>query len=168
MVFPSFANIPEFPVNQNIVSVIVACSLGPVAINFNGINELSNTLTRVQERLNVILNGVDYCHGDHSRLNDNGFQNSDSTQHSRIPDPKRWIVIMWHFGMDALTEYSGEKFAVTWENGQNALFRVYTKRMKDKRTRIRTEQQEYPNKSLLQIVEEKLNQIDGNTRFHLP
>jgi hypothetical protein len=139
------------------VSVIVACSLAPVALNFYGICELSNTLTRAQERLNVILNNVDYCRGDQSKPNDDVPKNPDSIQHLRIPDPKYWVVIMWHFGMDGLTEYTGEKFEVTWENGQDALFRVYTKRMKDKRTRIRTEQQEYPNKSLQQIVEEKLN-----------
>lgn len=139
------------------VSVSIACSLAPVALNFNGINELSNALTRVHERLNAVLNGVDYCRADHPRSNNNNLENPNSIQHLTIPDPKYWIVTMWHFGMDALTEYTGEKFEVTWENGQNVLFRVYTKRMKDKRTRIRTEQQEYPNKSLQQIVEEKLN-----------
>jgi hypothetical protein len=104
------------------------------------------------------MNGVYYCRGDPSRANDNGLENPYSVQHLTIPDPKYWIVTMWHFGMDTLTEYTGEKFSVTWENGQNALVRVYTKRMRNKRTRIRTERQECPNKSLKQIAEEKLNQ----------
>jgi hypothetical protein len=34
---------------------------------------------------------------------------------------------MWHFGYDSPSEYTGEKFEVAWEDGQNALFRIYTK-----------------------------------------
>jgi hypothetical protein len=64
---------------------------------------------------------------------------------------------MWHFSADGLVEYTGDKFTMTWEIGQNALVRAYTKKMKDKRIRIRLELQEYPNKSLQNIVEEKLN-----------
>jgi hypothetical protein len=33
---------------------------------------------------------------------------------------------MWHFGRDALTSYSGQKFEITWENSLN-LFRIYSK-----------------------------------------
>ena len=29
---------------------------------------------------------------------------------SKIPNHMSWIVKMWHFGQDALTSYSGEKF----------------------------------------------------------
>ena len=29
---------------------------------------------------------------------------------SQIPNQMSWIVKMWHFGQDALTTYSGEKF----------------------------------------------------------
>jgi hypothetical protein len=69
---------------------------------------------------------------------------------------------MWHFGADSLVEYTGEKFAVTWEVGQNALVRAYTKAMKDKKTRIRLERQEYPNKTFPEIMEEKLNANSAN------
>lgn len=139
------------------VSVIIACSLAPVAVNFNGLTELSNALIRVQERLNVILNDINYCSSDQPISNDSDFKNSGGTQHLRIPDPKQWVVIMWHFGADGLAEYTGDKFTVTWEIGQNALVRAYTKKMKDKRTRIRLERQEYPNKSLQLVVEQKLD-----------
>jgi hypothetical protein len=180
------SNRPEIPVNQrskdiciptwrfdsllvrtvvhrsDTVSVIVACSLAPVSLDFNGINQLSNAFTRVQERLSVMLNDVDYLHGDQSRPNYDGFKNPDGTQHLRIPDPKHWIVTMWHFGVDSLTGYAGEKFEVTWESGQQALVRAYTKKMKDKKIRMRLERQEYPNKSLQELVDEKLNQTTGN------
>lgn len=126
------------------VSVTVACSLAPVAVNVNGLIDLSNALTRVEERLNVMLRDIGCC-------------GSDPSQHPKIPDHRYWVVTMWHFGADSLVEYTGDKFAVTWEVGQNALVRAYTKVMKDKKTRIRLERQEYPNKTLPKIMEEKLN-----------
>ena len=135
----------------------MACTLAPVAVNFNGLNELSNALVRVQERLIVILNDVNYCRNDQSISNDRPLKNSDDTQHLKIPDPRHWIVTMWHFNADGLVEYTGDKFTVTWEIGQNALVRAYTKKMKDKRTRIRLERQEYPNKSLQLVAEQKLD-----------
>ena len=47
-----------------------------------------------------------------------------------------------------LLEYTGEKFEVALEDGQNALFRIYTKDLNGV-TRIRKEHQEYPNKDLM-------------------
>jgi hypothetical protein len=64
---------------------------------------------------------------------------------------------MWHFGADSLVEYAGDKFAVTWEIGQHVLVRAYIKTMKDKKTRIRLERQEYPNKTIQAAIEEKLD-----------
>jgi hypothetical protein len=64
---------------------------------------------------------------------------------------------LWHLGTDSLVRYAGEKFEVTWEVAENVLVRVYTKDLKDKGTRIRLERQEYPNKSFVEAVEEKLN-----------
>jgi hypothetical protein len=55
---------------------------------------------------------------------------------------------MWHFGKDSYKEYTGEKFEVAWEDGENALMRVYTKDLKAQGTRIRRERQEYPNKKI--------------------
>jgi hypothetical protein len=66
---------------------------------------------------------------------------------------------MWHFGADALIEYTGEKFSCTWEVGNNALVRVYSKEMeKDNRIRLRLERQEYPKQSWADAIEEKLEQ----------
>lgn len=138
------------------VSVIVACSLTPVTINFNGLIELSNTLTRVHERLNVVVNDVDYCHADQSRSNDYRLKSPDSIQHLKIPDPKYWVVKMWHFGVDSLNEYLGGKIDLEWKDVQHALIRVYTKKMKDKKTRIRFERQEYPGTTFQAVVEEKI------------
>ncbi len=37
---------------------------------------------------------------------------------------------MWHFASDSSNEYTGEKFEVAWEDGQSALFPIYTKDLK--------------------------------------
>jgi hypothetical protein len=62
---------------------------------------------------------------------------------------------MWHFGSDSPSEYTGEKFETTWENGQNALFRIYSKHLNGV-TRIRRDRQEYPNKRFDEAIDEKL------------
>ena len=63
---------------------------------------------------------------------------------------------MWHFGYDSPNEYAGEEFEVAWEDGQNALFRIYTKDLNGG-IRIRRECQEYPNKRLDRTIGEKLD-----------
>jgi hypothetical protein len=77
--------------------------------------------------------------------------------HNIIPPFSGWTVTMWHFGADALTEYSGEKFSVTWETAEDVLIRAYSKVMKDNKTRIRLERQEYPKTTLAGIIEQKLS-----------
>jgi hypothetical protein len=85
-----------------------------------------------------------------------------------IPEHKDWIVTMWHFGMDASVEYTGERFSATWEIGQNALVRAYSKeivnvqgRMMSSRHKnvIRLESQEYHHKTLQDAIQEKLGGI---------
>ena len=66
------------------------------------------------------------------------------------------LVTMWHFGYDSPNEYTGEKFEVAWEDGQNVLFRIYTKDLNAGGTRIRRERQEYPNKRFDDAISEKL------------
>ena len=62
---------------------------------------------------------------------------------------------MWHFGSDSPIEYTDEKFEVAWEDGQNALLRIYTKDLNGV-TRVRRERQEYPNKRFDDAINEKL------------
>ncbi len=101
-------------------------------------------MTSVEERLSNLLQ-------ESSRST--GRQDGDSL----VPDHMGWIVTMWHFGVDGLTKYAGEKFSCTWEVGQNALIRAYTKGFRNGRTHIRLEKQEYPHKSLACAIEKKLN-----------
>jgi hypothetical protein len=122
------------------VSVMVACSLNPVAADIKGLVRLSNALTRVEERL---LRYID------------GASPSLSLSSSLIPDHESWIVTMWHFGRDSSIEYTDEKYEVAWKDGQNALIRIYTKDLNGV-TRIRRERQEYPNKRFDEAIDEKL------------
>jgi hypothetical protein len=120
------------------VSVMVACSLNPVAADLKGLVRLSNALTRVEERL---LRYIE-CAPRPLSL-------------SSIPDHESWIVTMWHFGHDSPNEYTNKEFEVAWEDGQNALFRIYTKDLNGV-TKIRRERQEYPNKRFDEAIDEKL------------
>ncbi len=65
---------------------------------------------------------------------------------------------MWHFGQDSLTEYTGERFEMTWEDGLK-LFRIYSKEyhQNKKKIRIRKETKECPNKSLEEAFMEKIS-----------
>jgi hypothetical protein len=129
------------------ITVIVACSCRPVAIDISGIIRLSNALTRVEERLSKLVHDCLSISAD----------NSSVKQEVIIPIHNSWIVTLWHFGTESLVWYAGEKFEVTWEVAENVLVRAYTKDLKEKGTRIRLECQEYPNKIFAEAVEEKLN-----------
>jgi hypothetical protein len=72
---------------------------------------------------------------------------------------------MWHFGVDASVEYTGEKFSATWEVGEHALIRAYSKETVEaqgsairNRNIIRLERQEYPSKTLQDAIQEKLGE----------
>jgi hypothetical protein len=62
---------------------------------------------------------------------------------------------MWHFGYDSPNEYTGDEFEIAWEDGQNALMRIYTKDLNGV-IKIRRERQEYLNKRFDQAIDEKL------------
>lgn len=130
------------------VSVVVGCSYAPIAGDCTGIIRLSNALTRVEEKISRLV----------ERCNDTRTENRiDSCNGNlQIPEHTSWIVTMWHFGLDSITEYAGEKFSATWQVGQNALIRAYAKDMKEQGTKVRVESQEYPNKTFEEAIEEKL------------
>lgn len=133
------------------VSVVVACSYRPVAVDVGGIIRLSNALTRLEDRLSRLIDQ----YGDQVPIPAD-IKNDENLV---VPDHGSWIVTMWHFGGDSITEYTSDKFCVTWNVGENALVRAYTKDMKEKGTRIRLERQEYPDKNFADAIEEKLNPL---------
>jgi hypothetical protein len=122
------------------VSVIIGCSVWPIQLDANGIIRFFNLLVRVEEKLQTVL--------DNSPINSNESEN--------IPDYKSWIVTMWHFGRDSLVEYTNEKCCISIGSAQHMLTRLYVKDFNGK-NRVRIEKQEYPKKTVLDAIEEKLN-----------
>jgi hypothetical protein len=129
------------------VSVVIGCSYAPIAVDCTGIIHLSNALTRVEEKISRLV----------ERCNDTRTENRIDSCNGNLPIPEHtsWIVTMWHFGTDSITEYTGQKFSSTWEVGQNALIRAYAKDMKEG-TKVRLERQEYPGKNYAHAIGEKL------------
>ena len=130
--------------HSDTVSVIVSCSMKPVVIDHSGLIRLSNMLTSVEEKLLALVTGCA-----HTML---------QLPQIHIPNHNSWIVTMWHFGTDSLSEYAGEKFEMTWEDGEHALLRIYSKDMKEGNgIKIRKERQEYPGVRLDVAIHEKLH-----------
>jgi hypothetical protein len=146
----------------NTVSIIVACSLRPILINYDGISKFTEMLTRTEERISNIIQNIQekgYC-------DDNKNNDSSHTEHTiatpaiaaiTIPHYNTWIVTMWHFGADSMLQCTGEKFSITFKDGRNVLLRVYTKQREHNDTRICIERQEYPRKSIIDAINEKLD-----------
>jgi hypothetical protein len=137
------------------VSIVLGCSLDPVLLDVNGIIRLTSALSSVRERLSEVVEG---------RIGARDFENKNllSNVYERagvIPHYSQWIVTMWHFGADASIEYSGDRFSATWETTENAILRAYSKAMKDGRTGIRIDRQEYPKVTLADAIEQKLSGV---------
>ena len=146
------------------VSVMIGCSLNPISLDINGLIRLTKILSVVEDRLSQLFDGSPgardikgFC-----LIRDSDSSSYAGCRNSIIPAHSEWTVTMWHFGADALTEYSGEKFSVTWGTAEDVLIRAYSKIMNDDRTRIRLERQEYPKATLADIIEQKLS---SNRRF---
>jgi DNA-binding transcriptional ArsR family regulator len=131
------------------VSVVIGCSLNPVALDFDGIIRLTNALSVVEERLSRIVEG--FGRAKDSRYDDKGVGIA------RVPLHSEWTVTMWHFGADASVEYSGEKFSVTWQTAEDTLVRAYSKVMNDNKIRIRLERQECPKVTIANVIEQELS-----------
>ena len=104
--------------NTDRISVTVACSNNPIPIDHIGIAKLSSALTRVEERLQVV---IDYYY----KTNQESTTNEDVRK--TIPFHMNWIVIMWHFGCDSELGFSGEQFEITLKQGIE-VFRIYSKK----------------------------------------
>jgi hypothetical protein len=128
--------------HSDTVSIAIGCSFRPIALDIPDLLQLIEALTRVEVHLtNAVKESVAHD------LN---------APRVSIPRFTSWIVKMWHFGVDSLDEYDKEEFHVTFEEGISDLFRIYTKRMKNKRVIVRAERQEYPNEDIMLALVKKL------------
>jgi hypothetical protein len=124
----------------NTVSVVIGCSFEPFPLDANGINRFFTTLASTEGLLVGIMLMV-Y----HEKIN----------QNQSIPDYRKWVITMWHFGRDGL-ELTKRDYHIAVGKAQQILERIYTKDF-GKYKKIRLERQEYPNKFSIEAVEEKLN-----------
>ncbi|MGH9982501.1 MAG: hypothetical protein ACRD8W_00920 [Nitrososphaeraceae archaeon] len=125
--------------HSDTVSISIGCSYRPIALDIPDILQLIEALTRIEMHL---MNAVNV--------------HSLNTPRVLVPRFTTWIVKMWHFGIDTLDEYDKEEFHVTFEEGISDIFRIYAKRMKNKRLIVRAEHQEYPNERLILALVKKL------------
>lgn len=188
--------IDNFQVNIRIhktdkVSVIIGCSYSPVILDVSGIQRLSKALTLVQMELSRLVLGLDDNVNVVARKNWNSLElvNGNlratgtsspviSTSTPVIPRFMEWIITMWHYGADAVHEYSGEKFNCRWELAQNIVASIYSKDWKTSgnennnkqmikgsghessvKSRIRVEKQEYPKVSLGDALRNKCPEV---------
>jgi hypothetical protein len=123
------------------VSVITACSREPFPLDYNGIIRFFTTLASTEALLVGIMLRV--------------YQ-KEINQNQSIRDYRKWIITMGHFGQYELLEYSKKDFHVAVEKAGHILERIYTTDF-GKHKKQRLERQEYPNKFVVDAVEEKLN-----------
>ena len=136
------------------VSVIVACSLRPIPINYDGISKFTEMLTRTEERISNMIKNIEKV--DDKNNDSSNSENMITIATINIPHYNTWVVTMWHFGADSRLQCTAEKFSISFKDGKDALLRVYTKQRERKDTRIRIERQEYPRKSIIDAINEKI------------
>lgn len=101
------------------ISVAVSCSYHPIPIDPIGIAKLSSALTRVEERLQAVIDQY---------YKDNKDRSTNENLIKSIPFHMDWIVTMWHFGYDSEAGFSGEQFEINWKQGIEVFFRIYSKK----------------------------------------
>jgi hypothetical protein len=114
------------------VSIAVACSSRPIAVEIPDLFYLIEILTRTEVKI------TNLC------------EQSGGTTFS-IPRYTTWIVKMWHFGFDSHNRYDGKEFHITFQDGISDFWRIYTKRLKDG-NHLRAELQQHPNKPPIEAV----------------
>lgn len=128
--------------HSDTVSIAIGCSFRPVALDVPDLLQLIEALTRTEIHLTNAANEL-IAHD----------LNAPRVSVSRFTT---WTVKMWHFGIDTMDEYDKEEFHVTFEEGISDIFRIYAKRMKNKRVIVRAERQEYPNQDFMVALVKKL------------
>jgi hypothetical protein len=119
--------------HSDTVSIALSCSR-PIAIQTEDFLQLYEMLARIEERLFKIVEQQQHT-------------TNESVPQVSIPNFRKWIVKLWHFGVDSIHEYNGKEFQVTLEEGTADLIRIYTKRMAGNKQKLRVERQENPNQA---------------------
>jgi hypothetical protein len=149
------------------VSVIIGCSLHPIALDVNSVIRLTDALSIVEGRLSCIVEGS-YDRDPHLINGLNFMDDRHVNICCTIPSYSHWIVTSWHFGADSSIEYAGQMFSTTWKTAENILIRAYSKVMNEDTRIVRLEMQEYPKTTLADAIEQKINSNHRPGNNHLP
>jgi hypothetical protein len=135
----------KITVNKNdTVTVIIGCSLQPIPLNGNGIVRFFTSLASAKSFLQGLTVAIN-----HDKL----------IQSQSVPQWQKWIITRWDFGRDSLTTYKGEKYEITVESAEPILSRIYPKDFGEYQ-KIRIEEIECPNRTVIDAIQEKLNNRD--------
>ena len=104
--------------NTDKVTVMIACSDYPIPLNYIGIIHLSNALTRVEDRLQQLVE-------DYNNKAPKDIHEKKVT--CIVPSHMTWIVNMWHFGQDSLPGFGRDFFDISWREGIE-IFHIYSKK----------------------------------------
>jgi len=111
--------------------IVIGCSENPILLNFEGVNKLTTTLCRIEERLSNLCVK--------SSIN--------------VPKYNDWTITLWHIGKDSISEYSGKMFHCEWNLAEQMILRIYTKTIENnKNSRVRIEIQQNPTINIEQLV----------------
>jgi hypothetical protein len=136
------------------VNVIIKCSDNPIILDFDGIMRLTESLTRIEERLTAILNTSD----------NKTFNSEYNPSDIKIPNKDDWTITLWHLNRDSEEEYSGKQFHCSWRIAKNLFIRIYSKELKLKNKKnnwiIREEIQENPGILFKNILVEFIRNDD--------
>ncbi|MGH9981073.1 MAG: hypothetical protein ACRD6U_05930 [Nitrososphaeraceae archaeon] len=120
--------------------VVIGCSENPAVLDFLGIKRLTTALCRIEGRLSNLCTSI-------------------SESSIKVHDFNNWIITLWHIGKDSISEYSGPMFHCEWNLAENIILRIYSKRLENKKNKIRSEIQQNPNitvEELKKVILEKI------------
>ena len=124
------------------ISVAIACSCRPIALNIADIIRLIDILIRIELHLQNLI-------GSHSKNGDAFF--------AKVPSSRTWMVKLWHIGIDTIDTYEGKEFHVTFEEGISDLCWIYSKGHRNENKKyVRIERQENPNQPYYDALVRKL------------
>ena len=116
--------------------IVIGCSENPILLNFEGVNKLTTTLCRIEERLSYLCSGSSI----------------------KIPNYKYWIITLWHIGKDSISEYSKEMFHCEWNLTEQIILRIYSKTI-ERKNKIRSEIQQNPSISIDELKKAIIEKI---------
>ena len=131
----TYVNIDKFSIILSIYpidtcQIVIGCSENPILLNFKGVNKLTATLCRIEERLSNLCVRTSI----------------------HVPSYNNWIITLWHIGKDSISEYSGQTFHCEWNLAEQMILRIYTKTIGKSNNRVRAEIQQNPALDLEQLL----------------